>query len=153
MSEEIIFVSQTQRDNLLEAMNVMWPSVPEKNVVRNLDLWRMEVAAVNPAPLYSVPTCTTIACFGGWCAWWPTFVAQGVRCSHSGMPLIVDLNTCFTSYDREVASVLFGFEALFFYRGSNMAERYFGSEDDDASAHEVVNRRMQWLLDHSTVTK
>ena len=58
----MIKVTQLQRDNALDALNNMWPSVPPENVVDRLCTWRLDEFGTQP-------DCGTAACFGGWCAW------------------------------------------------------------------------------------
>jgi hypothetical protein len=52
-------ITAEQHARLLEARDVMWPSVPEENVYPDLVWWS---AGANRKT-----TCNTIACFGGWC--------------------------------------------------------------------------------------
>lgn len=65
-----IQVTAQQRANAIEARDVMWPSVPEKNVDRDLEDWRVGESST------VAPTCNTIACFGGWVEWYPKFREQ-----------------------------------------------------------------------------
>lgn len=62
-------ITVQQYENLNEALK-MWATVPPENVSRNLCHWREK-----GDPLLEPPTCNTVACFGGWCAWWPAFMA------------------------------------------------------------------------------
>ncbi len=145
-----IKVTQKQRDNLLEALHVMWPSVPEANVAEELADWRKDHKN-------TPPDCNTIACFGGWCAWWPSFREQGVRTNSLGEPIIGrSLSSDITS------SKLFGLPALFALRG------YFAGKiklttpaylalnpplEHDLFDHAAVTQRLRWLLDNSEVVE
>ena len=53
--KEKIKVTAQQRANAIEARDVMWPSVPAKNVVNRLYPWRLGSA-------HEAPTCGTAAC-------------------------------------------------------------------------------------------
>lgn len=122
-----------QRANTLDALNNLWPSVPPENVIRNLNAWRKDCTG-------QPPDCGTVACFGGWCAWWPAFRAQGVIAGGGGGPLLTDRSPSFYVSDH-----LFGAGLLFTRRG--------GMECDDPfdTDHECVTRRLQWLLENSEV--
>lgn len=128
-------VTQQQRDNLLEALNVMWPSVPKRNVARNLGYWRTG-GETHP------PDCHTIACFGGWCAWWPTFRAQGVCANWDGRP---SLSGCDSAND--VSRALFGYDYLFAPRGVTLD---VGS-NPNGTDHALVTHRLRRLLEMSHV--
>jgi hypothetical protein len=78
----MIKVTQQQKLNQLSAKE-MWLTVPTENVSWNLGDWR-EDNHFNYKN--SPPSCGTIACFGGWCAWWPYFRAQGVGSNNRGVP-------------------------------------------------------------------
>ena len=52
--KEKIKVTAQQRANAIEARDVMWPSVPAKNVVNRLYPWRLGSA-------HEAPTCGTAA--------------------------------------------------------------------------------------------
>lgn len=60
-------ITAKQKANLEEALYVMWPSVPEENVSKDLIYFREN------EDFYTQVSCNTIACFGGWCVWWPSF--------------------------------------------------------------------------------
>jgi hypothetical protein len=142
-----IEVTKQQRDNLMEAMHVMWPSVPEQNVSSRLGRWRDTTAL----GFYSErsdtpPTCGTVACFGGWCAWWPSFMAQGIHADGTGAP-----STKKRGYYADpgaAARKLFGDGNLFLPRDMHPADKQVPSS---ASDHELVKERLYWLLHASKV--
>jgi hypothetical protein len=129
----MIRVTQKQRDNLLEALNVMWPSVPEANVSVCLRDWRRG-AADGP------PDCGTVACFGGWTEAWPPFRAQ-----IAPRPPRWD-------FDWHDLSALYGppdlsaIQYLFTVRGFHVADADFSGTD-----HALVTNRLNWLLANSEV--
>jgi hypothetical protein len=123
-----------QRANTLEALNVMWPSVPAGNVEHALREWRSK-DEYSGAP----PTCGTTACFGGWVEWWPPFREQIGLSAKSGVMGWEDGQSLFhksgsSSYD------------MFAPRNCHAAD--YGFEGTD---HELVTHRLQWLLDNSEV--
>ena len=127
----MIQVTQQQRDNALDALNNMWPSVPPENVYPGLNAWVRDAGQ---------PNCGTVACFGGWCAWWPAFRDQGVVASaSSGAPTILGRHF-------GVASDLFGNYDLFHPRGEHEADMGFEGND-----HELVTHRLKWLIENSEV--
>lgn len=133
-----IRVTARQRANAVEARNVMWPSVPPENVANWLSSWRLDSTS-------EVPTCGTVACFGGWCAWWPSFQAQGVQsCGGTGAP---ELLGKFAS-SRHVSNELFGSQDMFFTRGDHTADIGFTGTD-----HKLVTTRLNWLIKNSVVVE
>jgi len=139
-----IQVTAQQRANALDALNNMWPSVPSKNVHKRLGWWRADThrhgqVNVNVTSGNTKPDCGTVCCFGGWCAWWPAFQAQGVYADKSGYPKIagVDHNTDF---------VLFGSGSMFSPRDYHDADEGFKGSD-----HKLVTRRLKWLIKNSEV--
>ena len=129
-------VSSRQRANALEARDVMWPSVPAENVTSLLSQWRLDAAD-------EAPTCGTVACFGGWCAWWPHFQAQGIQSDHlTGAPrLNGEWGTSMLASER-----LFGDSTLFLRRNDHSADAGFIGTD-----HELVTHRLNWLIENSVV--
>lgn len=128
------WVTQQQRDNLLEALNVMWPSVPPENVPAGLSVFRQDFD-------YGAPNCGTVACFGGWCAWWPSFRAQGVWAGDVGRPEME------AGFPGDVSELLFGHAMMFKARGhAGMMDVGFRGTD-----HELVIHRLNWLLENSEV--
>lgn len=130
-----IKVTAQQRANAIEARDVMWPSVPPENVMGRLRTWRNDEGA---------PSCGSLACFGGWCAWWPEFQAQGVSAHpEHGWPVMTCTDGC------GVADALFGHSRLFDVR--NCA----GEADETAplrsTDHELVAHRLNWLIENSEV--
>lgn len=121
-----IQVAPLQRANALEALNVMWPSVPPENVFPGLWDWRTDDAK-------EPPTCGTVACFGGWAEWWPPFKAQIAAMGHS------------EGYNWRGTVELFG-TALVDSRGYNPADAGFEGTD-----HELVTNRLRWLISNSEV--
>lgn len=129
-----IQVTQQQRDNAIDALENMWPSVPPKNVYPSLRGWRAE-GEVGP------PDCGTVACFGGWCAWWPNFVRQGIFPSYAGMPLIKKRSAGICA-----AEELFGISAMFEPRDATLLDWIVAGTD-----HELVTHRLKWLIANSEV--
>ena len=114
---------QQQLENSKIALR-RWMEVPRKNVYPELQGWTNE-------PQKS-PDCGTLACFGGWVAVMPEFVAMGVRRDHAGRP--VGLKT--TTSD-ELAWLLFG--------DSNIFEVTSFTEDRETNYndHKVVKNRLK----------
>lgn len=133
---EKIKVTALQRANALEALNVMWPSVPEENVIERLSNWRLNEMLVKP------PTCGTIACFGGWSEWWPPFRKQ--------LGLAPDFGDAYWG----AVSGLFGpsdhpyIDSLLFARGGHVADEGFTGND-----HALVTNRLKWLIANSEVVE
>jgi hypothetical protein len=134
----VIKQTPQQRANTLEALNVMWPSVPEKNVYPSLADWRRGESNARP-------TCGTVACFGGWCAWWPGFRAQGIRPAYGGAP-----TSDAGGFSTDASEHLFGDEWLFCCRGHWLIPFH---ESEQISDHEIVTRRLRWLLKNSEVVE
>lgn len=128
-----IKVTALQRANALEARDVMWPSVPTGNVARGLAFYSERGSAETD--------CGTVACFGGWCARWPGFVAQGVRLDARGVP-----ETLSGRWGLGVADELFGESGLFFGRNGISVDAGFRGSD-----HALVTRRLNWLIANSEV--
>lgn len=133
--KEKIKVTAQQRANAIEARDVMWPSVPSKNVATWLASWRKDST-------HEVPTCGTVACFGGWCAWWPSFQAQGVTATPTGAPQLRD------KQGAAVGKTLFGTEDMFLIRGDHTADIGFTGTD-----HILVTTRLNWLIKNSVVVE
>lgn len=140
----MIKVTKQQRDNLLDAMNNMWPSIPPENVTEKLSRWLHRISIEDGT---TSPTCETIACFGGWCAWWPAFRAQGVHADWRGAPQMPGINTI-ESNESAVCQHLFGYPNLFNMRGHESGDSAFKGND-----HALVTRRMEVLLNNSRVGK
>lgn len=137
----MIRVTQQQRRNAMAARFQMWPSVPPENVIRNLSNWRADDSNFRP-------DCNTVACFGGWCAWWPFFREQGVRADAEGMPYIGEGEP--DQHGTFVALHLFGHRALFLPRGDHPADPH-PWDDDRVTDHKLVTRRLDWLIANSEV--
>lgn len=159
-----INVTQRQRDNALQALNVMWPSIPTRNVVPELSCWRSEPNAADPftVDVSTIPTCKTIACFGGWCPWWEPFAAQGVIVdAETGIPdLVQEVKNRILDHYRPwrhaspclVAVHLFGVPDMFYAQGEFLD--FSGIKDyneSTCSAHAAVTRRLKWLIKNSRV--
>lgn len=130
----MIYVTQQQRDNAIEARDVMWPSVPPENVSPNLDCYRDDD---NGTP----PVCNTLACFGGWCAWWPSYQEQSVAAGKYGQPTMAGI-----APPDAACKCLFGIHGLFDRRGYVGSDRGFLGTD-----HELVTHRLNWLIENSEV--
>ena len=135
-----ITITKRQRKNLIEAKR-MWLTVPEKNVVRGLSLWR----SLYDKNRHLAPDCKTIACFGGWCAWWPAFRKQGIIASRTGGPVFA-----FGKKSKGVSEVLFGGESLFSSRMNHSVDDELTEEDSD---WRIVMNRIDWFIENSVVTK
>lgn len=135
MNSRVIQVTPQQRANATEALEVMWPSVPAENVYPRLSLFRGGTGR-----LTSVPDCNTVACFGGWCPWWPAFAKQGVVVDMNGRPMVRGRPA------MSVAAHLFGDPTLFHAR--------HGVETiglAHLSDHEIVTLRLKRLIENSEV--
>ena len=129
-----IVQTKQQRKNTLEALNVMWPSVPPENVIKSLQAWRGDLTS-------PIMDCGSVGCFGGWCSVYPPFAQQGIEIDVFGIPKIGDLSGCYS------AQALFGHDGMFQIRG------YFPEVDYEfkGTDHELVTHRLQWLLENSEV--
>jgi len=133
-----IQVTAQQRANALDALNNMWPSVPPENVKKHLSWWREDRESNHTN---TPPDCGAVACFGGWCAWWPAFRAQGVTSSSIGAPRL-------KGSPFSVATVLFGDFTMFYPSGEHEGDggpKYRGTD------HELVTKRLNWLIQNSEV--
>lgn len=128
----MIEVTQQQRDNALDALHIMWPSVPPRNVYPRLTRWAKDTNGA--------PSCGAVACFGGWCAWWPAFQAQGVRATPFGPRMDAG-----EEWGDAVAHFLFGDRRLFWPRGAAGDIKFEGTD------HELVTHRLQELIKNSEV--
>lgn len=132
----IVFQTQQQRDNTLDALNVMWPSIPPEEVSPGLESWYLASEVEDG--------CGSLACFGGWCALWPNFQKQGVVAGLGGRPTSNRTNHFFMS----VPYMLFGNHGLFISRGGFISDGGFVGTD-----HELITNRLTWLLENSTVNQ
>jgi hypothetical protein len=132
-------VAQQQRDNALGARYEMWPGIPPENVAPRLGVFQR-------APVKPKANCGTVACFGGFCALWPPFKKQGIKCGIDGAPAFKD------GVDDGLASHaalrLFGHYHLFYPRGGMRCDEGFVGTD-----HELVTHRLDWLLANSEVAE
>ena len=156
-------VTVLQRANILSAKE-MWLKIPKAKV--KLSQWRSDRKTEREAP-----TCKTIACFGGWCAYWPVFQAQGLKATNFGAPMFEGGRT-YTDY-LNVAKILFGAPKIFSIRGYHEADEGFGAneeleyeyESDDeyeyrnsisdarTSDWDVVMKRIEYTIANSVVIK
>lgn len=132
-------VTAQQRANAIEARDVMWPSVPIQNVVKRLGTWREGRTLDAQTP----PDCGTVACFGGWCAWWPAYRNQGILADSVGAPV-----TKYGDWASAASWQLFGDPTLFSARGACHSDRDFKGSD-----HALVTNRLNWLIRNSKVKK
>lgn len=123
----MIKVSAQQRANAIEARDVLWPSISPAQVSERLMSWRKGQREKAP------PDCHTIACFGGWCQWHPPF-----RAIDDGTGKDI------ADYSR----TLFGFEDLFEPRECCASDN---QQPTDCTDHELVTRRLNWLILNSEV--
>ena len=100
-----------------------WMEVPRENVYPRLMDWINEPSVT--------PHCGTIACFGGWLAVMPEFVAMGVTRNRHGAPTGLD-----SVYGRDLSSTLFGAPDLFSYTHPH---EHLTRQSDD---HLVVQNRL-----------
>lgn len=132
-------ITRQQHENLLDALLNMWPSVPPENVYPSLNDWRDTSDTCGNKK----PSCQTVACFGGWCAWWPAFRRQGVRAMDCGAPVTPDGRTA-----DGVSRLLFGCGDLFCCRGIHSSDGGFRGTD-----HELVTNRLKFVLRNCEVTQ
>ena len=130
---EKIKVTAQQRANAIEARDVMWPSVPPENVYPELATWSDSGKKAN---------CGTHACFGGWCAQWSRFKAQGVYAGPTGAPRV-----SWSDWASDASEFLFGYDSMFAPRGSFP----FSGGGVIGTDHELVTRRLNWLIENSEV--
>lgn len=135
-------VTQQQRNNALEALHVMWPSVPKKNVYKKLLNWRQRTTLNGEHDdYYAAPTCGTVACFGGWCEWWPNFRAQiGIKPDEARSAGWHEVTALFGDDSNEAI------DNLLSMRGVHIADDGFVGSD-----HAMVSNRLRWLIDNSKV--
>jgi hypothetical protein len=127
MNMSKIEVTAQQRANAVEALHVMWPSIPSKNVFPRLMDWRDDRAEFPP-------TCGTVACFGGWSEWYPPFKAQ------------LDAMGFSPGNNWDGVCRLFGDMHIPEGRENHPADRDFEGTD-----HELVTNRLNWLIENSEV--
>ena len=140
-------ITERQYDNLLEAKK-MWDSVPEKNVMPALADWRSDRMKSK------APDCNTLACFGGWCAWWPAFQGQGVSVTSSGAPMIA-CSRDLIEQGAQLSKRLFGNENMFNVRNDHRQDQItsqFMHNPPRASDWQIVMNRIDLALKNS-VTK
>ncbi len=159
-------VTQTQRENLLHALNVMWPKIPKKAVPVGLSVWTGYLDKSDCRQ-----GCTASHCFGGWVSVEPYFNERGVGQDSLGAPTMLatwqglegDLEP------EEVSENLFGVQWMFDWQGKASEKYFHGAEErrtivvmpGDLAAREpeeleiepwqVVQNRMEYLLKNSEV--
>lgn len=118
--------------NLAIARTMMEKLPPEKV---NLKSFRDPDEVEGEDADYSLPpTCGTICCFGGWCAWEPAFMAQGIFAEGSmGVPVLA------RDENESVPRYLFGDYTLFFSR--SVLDELDGAPYD-CTDRDVVLRRI-----------
>ena len=142
-------VSARQRANALEALNVMWPSVPVDNVAPALRFWRDDHSCYGPnGSPHRGADCGTVACFGGWCALYPKFRDQGVTDSCSGAPMVVEGGRVVGA--AAVAHFLFGDASLF--EPINASGQH-SPHTTRAGSHAIVTKRLKDLIARTKVAK
>lgn len=146
-----IKVTAQQRANAIEARDVMWPSVPPENVYQELANWNADTDA-SGARARKIATCGTVACFGGWCAYWPPFQAQGVRLDlFTGAPQVRPRSNSDLIPIQSASKYLFGVAGLFAVRDhGDMVDH---KAPVGVSDHELVTHRLNWLIKNSVVVK
>lgn len=125
------------------ASNVLYLLAPEVSAL-GLSAWRWGSGDAQP-------DCGTVACFGGWCAWWPSFQQQGVTANplrQSRAPWCMGEPVTGWCGEFGVARYLFGDDRLFHWRDAHSADRTFSPYGSD---HELVTHRLRWLLENSVV--
>jgi hypothetical protein len=109
-----------------------------KNVSASLGFWNSD--SITNFQTY-IPNCGTVACFGGWVAHWPGFVAQGVTMDPVGhYPLIEGAGP------RRVATNLFGDGGIFMLAGCHPADENF-----QGSEHDLVTNRLNYVINNCEV--
>lgn len=123
----------------VESAQRMWATIPVANV--NLGTWRKSEPAA-PGPEQGAPGCGTIACLGGWCAWWPEFMAQGVAATRGGSP---HFPADKRSTHADVAEELFGARYMFDTRSPEEYEEsdFQGADGKPIDDYDVVSYRLQ----------
>ena len=135
-----IKVTQQQRDNQLSARE-MWLTVPEINVTPQLMRFRELDPRQTEDNRHLAPDCGTVACFGGWCAWWPPFRAQGVYTDVEGIPRIKGR--------WSVSEALFGI-FVFGTRYKNLPSKPYPPYPVE-SDWQIVMNRIDWMLANTWV--
>lgn len=124
--------------NIKEAIE-MWQTVPPENVYLGLVGWMDRITRLGP-------TCKTLACFGGWCAYWPAFQQQGVV-PVFGRPTMPSPDGHWVRGAVETAEHLFGDRQLFNSRGHHPTDLDHRATMTD---HEIVMCRLRALLKQAT---
>ena len=145
-----IRVSQVQRENLLIA-RAMWLKIQKSQVSKDLGTWRSEGFG-SEVMNDEQPSCGTIACFGGWCAWVPEFMAQGVYASDIGSPDHDSMATFATpnGIANSVSLMLFGNSNMFRMRADTFTSKH-EAYDDSSSDWQIVMNRIDALLEKTVV--
>ena len=97
-------------NNLRIAREMMLYKEPDEV---DLDGWRQDEVFEDRTA--KSPSCGSICCFGGWCAWEPAFRALGVRSDSRGAPRLPG--------DIHVSQHLFGVNYMFGIRQRNEGAR------------------------------
>ena len=134
-----ILVTQQQRNNALEALHIMMPSIPEGDVVKNLEHWAYGDLAKGIG-------CGTLACFGGFCAAYLPFIEQGAYVDSYGVTRVLDEVSV-----GKVSDVLFGDRSMFSCRSDspldfdNLGVSFKGTD------HELICHRLRKLIKTSKI--
>lgn len=132
-------ITKQHHANIVDALTNMLPSIPEANIIPRLEEWRRDPGPKTQWNIFP-PTCGTLACFGGWCLWWPRFRKQGLSVGYAGGPIV--------PYEMVTAAEkLFGDPDIFNRRGMHRADRHRAHLTD----HAIIVNRLQWLLNNSEV--
>lgn len=119
LTDDKTVVTKQQRKNAVFVRDVMWPSIPKKNVIHDLESWRGRRNNGDTSDYREDNKslrkldCKTVACLGGWVAVSPYFKKQGVEPNFMGVPIIKDKSGEERFIAHEAAWQLFGDHDLF----------------------------------------
>lgn len=138
-----IQVTAQQRANAIEARDIMWPSVSEKNVDRDLEDWRVGESST------AAPSCNSIACFGGWVEWYPKFrqqIPEGCLKGGWSWSSVVEL------FHGPLPTMRISDGSQRMLPEIVNTRGYFPSDIGfTGSDHALVLRRLNWLIENSEV--
>jgi hypothetical protein len=124
---------EIQLENLKIAL-WRWRSIPDENIVSNLMNWQEFDPRLRAT---QIPTCNTIACFGGWVALMPEFREMGVKVSEGGSPYM-RRGGHVVYFDWCVADHLFGDSRLF--QPKTVTEQLLRESDRQVVIHRIKRR-------------
>lgn len=139
-----LLVTQQQRDNALEALHIMMPSILEEDVVTNLEHW-------NGGDLAKGIGCGTLACFGGFCASYLPFIEQGVCVESRGMPTMSTGVSSREVSSRVVSNILFGDTSMFNCRYNSYLDFDASGKIFKGTDHELICHRLRKLIKTSKI--